>query len=400
MNRHQSGEIPVQAIELLPLRQAAGLAPRALSPAERIRAWLRANLGLVLVVYLPTLLAAVYFGLVAADRYESQATFVVRSPSGASVSQLATLVQGTGIVTSAEDAYVVGAYMQSRDAMRQLVAGAGLREILQRPEADIAWWYPLPFADATEENLYRHYLRFVAVSYDKTTGISTLRVQGFRPADARRFADALLRDSEALINRLNERARGDAVATAEAQVADAKRRALDAQQRMTEFRNREAVIDPTRVSTSVLETITRLSLEAAQLKAQVTEMTKASPDSPQINSLRIRVAALESQIDRERAQLAGSDASLAPRIAEYERLMLEREFAERAFSAALTALETARLDAQRQRLFLERVASPHVPDYAKYPYRLLWILAVLAVSFMLYRIGRTLVVDAWQHATR
>src|ERR1700737_3794146 len=77
----------------------------------------RLNLPLVLAG-IPVVLAIFYFLVLAADRYESEATFVVRSPSGNAVSQMANLVQGSGIISSSEDAYIVHEYLQSRDEMR------------------------------------------------------------------------------------------------------------------------------------------------------------------------------------------------------------------------------------------------------------------------------------------
>jgi capsular polysaccharide transport system permease protein len=109
---------------------------------------------------------------------------------------------------------------------------------------------------------------------------------------------------------------------------------------------------------------------------------------------------LEDQINKERRQLAGGEASMAPRIAEYKRLMLEREFAERTFMSALNTVEAAQVNVLRQRLYLERISSPAVPDYAAYPYRLAYILAVFILCGTLYRILRALVLDTLAHATR
>ena len=91
---------------------------------------------------------------------------------------------------------------------------------------------------------------------------------------------------------------------------------------------------------------------------QINELEKNSPKAPQITPLRTRRAALEAQIATERRRLAGDAQSIAPRIAEYERLMLEREFAEKALMSAMTAVEMARVEALRQQVYLERVATP------------------------------------------
>jgi capsular polysaccharide transport system permease protein len=235
MVRQDSPELFVQPVEMVRLRLDGGAdawAPK-LEPLSPIVAFARRYAALGLGVVLPTFLALIYFGLLAADRFETEAKFVVRGPSAGTTSQIASLVQGSTIVRSADDAYVVHEYIVSRDAMRQLVAKDGLLDILNPSEADFLWRYPSWFSQPSEEHLFQHYLKFVSVSYDQTTGISTLKIQAFRAEDAKKIADALLRDSEILVNRLNERAQGDAIDSALREVEASKVRALEAQGKVT-----------------------------------------------------------------------------------------------------------------------------------------------------------------------
>lgn len=389
----------VELVALLP-ETKAGTAVAPQSWLGRLLSRLRHNKPFVVFVVVPTFFAALYYVVLAADRFEAESRFVVRSPGATATSQIASLVQGSSIVRSADDAHIVQAYIGSRDAVRKLVADINLLDMLNRPQFDVLWRYPGFLFAHNEERLWKHVQSLVSADYDQTTGISTLRVQAFWPGDAKRISDALLGESEVLINRLSERAQADAIRTAREEVETSRKRVLEAQERLTAFRNRESIVDPTRVSTSALETISRLALETAQTNAQLAELQQASPQSPQSNTLKLRIAALEEQIVKERRLLAGSDNSLALLLAEYERLVLEREFGERTFASALSALEVARVDAQRQRLFLEKISNPIAPDYAKYPYRLLGMLMVFAVAFMLYGIGRRFVADMRSHATR
>lgn len=391
--------VEIEDIELIALDERAGASPdRPWYDPGEIAGRISSQRWFFLSVVLPSLLAALYFGLIAADRYESESRFVVRSPAASGSNPLSGLMQGGSILRSADDAYIVHAYMSSRDALRVLVKEVGLLARLERPEADFLWRYPGPFLSHNEERLYDHFENFVSIDFDQSTGISTLKVQGFRPEDAQEIAEVLLKSSEDLINRLSERAQGDAIRTAAREVEEARARAREALDLITAFRRKNALIDPGRVSTAALETITTLALEVAQTNAQLAELSKASPDSPQAASLRLRIDALEAQMKQEREALAGADTSLAPLIAEYERLSLEREFAERTFASAQTALDLARIDAQRQRLFLERISSPALADYPKYPERLLGILAVLAVSFILFTIAHRFASDTRSHS--
>src|SRR5579859_3983529 len=91
--------------------------------------WLKKHLMLVLTVIAPTLLASVYYGLIASDVYLSESRFVVRSPDqhgqGGIVNQL---LQGTGLSRAQDDTYSVHDYILSRDALRELDARLGVRK--------------------------------------------------------------------------------------------------------------------------------------------------------------------------------------------------------------------------------------------------------------------------------
>jgi hypothetical protein len=91
------------------------------------------------------------------------------------------------------------------------------------------------------------------------------------------------------------------------------------------------------------------------------------PDNPQIQVLNNRIAALSAQIATERGRVTRGDEALTQQVAGYERLQLEREFADRQLASATASLEQARSDALRQQVFLLRVAEPNLPQRATYP---------------------------------
>lgn len=346
------------------------------------------NWSLILCFLLPTILSALYFGLVAANRYESESKFVVRTPLSSAAGQLTSMFQGSKVVRSTDDAYIVHAYLKSQGALRDLVAEVPLREIFGRASRDFPWSYPPPFRSDTVQRLYKHFLRFIYVHFDQTTGISTLRVQAFRPEDAVTIATALLHNAERLINRLNDRVQRDSVANTRKEVGIKEKMAIRKQGDLTEFRMQYSLVDPIKMSEAALETIAKLSLQAALARAQLSELRKSASQSSQIKILLLRIQALEEQIRNEQQKLAGDVGSLAPRIAEFERLVLFREFAERSYASAMTSFQLARSDAQRQKLYLEQISLPVVADHHQYPYRILSILLVAVIGFALHVIVR------------
>ncbi|MBN8938923.1 MAG: capsule biosynthesis protein [Rhizobiales bacterium] len=386
-------------VRLVDLRDAPAVdSADAAAPVRALRRLAAERRGFLALVVLPTLLAVLYFGLIAADRYASELRYVVRSPSTSAAGQLSGLLQATGSSRGAEDAHAINAFMTSRDAMRDLVAQAGLRQAFATSRADPFSRFPSLFGGASDEDLFKYFQRMVTVKFDKSTGITSVEVQAFSPEHALRIATVLIERAEALSNRLTERIRTDLLRTADEEVERARQRSLDAHAALTAFRNREAIVDPTRYSVALVETIAKLSLELAQMRAQLVEIQRASPQNPQINALNNRIAAFNEQIAAERRNLAGSAASLAPRIAEYERLQIEREFADRLFASSVSSLEGARLDAQRQQIYVERIVQPQATDYPAYPYRILSILSVFAVLTLGYRILLALVTNLRKHA--
>ncbi len=88
----------------------------------------------IALVLLPTLIASIYYGLIASARYVSEAQFIVRGLSSPRSSGLDTLFQTLGVSRTVDDANVVEGYLRSRDAVRDLEARLPLRQIFARDE--------------------------------------------------------------------------------------------------------------------------------------------------------------------------------------------------------------------------------------------------------------------------
>jgi capsular polysaccharide transport system permease protein len=387
--------------KLAPLQGGRGLTkwiggPGLAAGARRLRGWL---VGLLL--FLPTLVAGVYFGLVATDRYVSEAHFVVRSATRSSVgSGFAAFLQMAGISRSQDDTFAVHDFIGSRDAVVQLMEKLPLAEIYGRPEADALSAYPNIYYRSTIEELHKYLKSRIAVIYNANTGISTLQVEAFRPEDAPRVADALLELSENVINRMNTRIRDDGVRLALEEVKRSEERAIAAQLAITDFRNREVILDPGRSSVHVVELIARLSAELSNVTALIAEVTASSPSSPQLPPLERRAAAMREQIALERARITDASDGLAQKIAHYEHLTLEREFANRSLGSAFAALDTARSEARRQQLYLERIAGPSTADKAEMPRRLVNVASVFAINVILLMIAWLINTGLGNHAPK
>ncbi|MEA2739308.1 MAG: capsular polysaccharide transport system permease protein [Acetobacteraceae bacterium] len=343
--------------------------PRATRRTFSLGRW-RIALQLVAVL-LPTLVTAIYYGALATDRYVSEARFVVRTASKPTslAGGIGALMQLVGLSRSEDDAYAVRDFLLSRDAMHELAAKIDLAAVYQHHDADPLVRYPSLLFRSTDEGFYRYFGHRLSVVVNSSTGLTTLKVEAFRPEDAARVTRTLLDLGEGLVNKLNTRMQEDAVRVAAAEVAHAEQLRIDKQVAVTAFRNRELLLDPGASSAMVVELIGKLASELADTRTQIAETRSNSPSSPQLQSLRQHAAAIEQQIQTERARVSNNSDGLADKIEQYERLMLEQEFAVQTLAQSVAGLEIARVDARRQQLFLERVVEPGVPDEALMPER-------------------------------
>jgi len=387
----------VELVELSRPSPAGTFAP-APSPPPRQHRLRRLAVRVLLLAVLPALIAAGYLYGFAADRYASEARFVVRKANALGRPAGGSLLPDEGAKgLGSDDSYAVRDFLLSRDALRLAIDQGGFRTVLGRSGGDPFWSFPGRLTGRTDEQLYKLYQSMVTIDYDSGSGVTTLKVQGFRPEDARDTAVVLMQGAENLLNRLNERARADSLRVAEGEVARSRAQARAAEQQLTDFRNREAVIDPTLLAKTVLDTIAALSLQSVETVAQIDIARQASPNSPQIAPLSARLRALRAQMQQERASLAGGDRSFAPRIAEYEQLVLERDFAERSLLSAMAVLEAGRMDALRQQAYLERVVEPRAADEALYPHRPRWIAGIFAAGLALVWLFRPTTAGAPAH---
>ncbi|MCI0756489.1 capsule biosynthesis protein [Teichococcus vastitatis] len=352
----------------------------------------------LLLVALPTLLTAFYLYAFAAGQYVSEARFLVRgrqeSPSGGA---LGAMIGAAGFKQSSEEALAVRDYLESHDALFALVGNIDLIGLYRRPEADFL--SSLWFADPPAEFLQMYHSSMSSVKNDTNSGIITIRARGFRAEDARLIAEEQIRLSEAFVNQLSSRAREETLRVAQEELARAEQRVVASQTAVTAWRQQEQAVDPTKSATIGLEGLGALEGLLTSARAELQEKSAfMRPDNPQIATLRNRIASLQSEIAAHRQRLTRGGESLPGQIAAYERLLLERDFADKQLASATASLETARLDAQRQQMFLARVVEPNLAEYPLYPRAWLIVVSMFAVLSVLYGIGWMLVAGIREHA--
>jgi len=363
-------------------------ARRALSRADRL---------FLLTVVLPTAAAIVYFGFIASDVYTSESQFVVRSPDKPATTGLGVLLKSTGFSNAGDEVYAAQDYVGSRDALRVLNKNGAVAHAFGNNHVSIFNRYN-PFGlSGSFEDLYRFYQGKVGVEYDTTSSIATLSVKAFTPEDAYRFNRELLQSAEALINRLNTRGRNDVVQFAAHEVQDAQMGARNAAVALAAFRNTHGVVDPEEQAKAQLEMISKLQDELIGARVQLLQLRNIAPDNPQVPVLVTRVNGLQQQIDQQTGRVAGGRRSLSQTAVQYERLELERQYADRRLAAAMNSLQDAEDEARRKQAYVERITQPSQPDEAAEPRRLRGILATLVLGLVAWGILRLLLAGVREH---
>jgi capsular polysaccharide transport system permease protein len=361
--------------------------------------WLKKNVVLLLTVIVPTCLAIIYYGFIASDVFISESRFLVRSPQhpmqGGFVGEL---LQGSGITHSQDDAYSVHDYILSRDALRELDTKAEVRKAFTSKQVDPINRFPGLSWDGSFEEFYRYYGKHVGVEYDTASSITTLTVRAFTAQDAQRINDLLLKMSEGLVNTLNERSRRDLIRYATDEVNISTDKATAAAVALFEYRSKHAVFEPDKQAAIQLESVAKIQEELISTEAQLAQVQKLSPNNPQISGLESRADTLRRAIGTEAAKVTSANGSFSAHAPDFERLTLETVFSDKQLGVALADLETARSEALRQQLYLERLVQPNLPDKAMEPRRIRSIFTVFLLGLIVWGVASLLIAAIREHS--
>jgi capsular polysaccharide transport system permease protein len=364
-----------------------------------MKSWLKRHIVLVLTVIAPTCVAIVYYGLIASDVYISESRFVVRSPGQQGKSGIVgQLLQGSGLSRAQDDTYLVHDYILSRDALRELDDKLGVRKIFSNREVDPINRFPGLYWDDRFEELYRYYGKHVLAEYDSESSITKLTVRAFTAQDAQRINDLLLQMSEHLVNTMNERIRQDLVRYAENDAKLATDKATAAAVALFDYRSKHAVFEPDKQAAIQLQSVAKIQEELVATEAQVAQLRKISPDNPQISGLQSRAETLGKAILSESSKVTSASGSFSARAPDYERLTVESLFADKLLGDTLGGLASARSEALRQQLYLDRLVQPNLPDKAMEPRRTRSVFTVFLLGLVALGVSSLVIAAIREHS--
>ena len=378
--------------------------------------------SLFLIVILPTLLAFAYFGFIASDQYQSTADYVIKTQSGADSSPATGIMSmigmsgGAGGSGAMGDSALVEAYIGSDQIIRDLSNELDLRAMYTSRNIDwISRLKVIPdffkkisgketrrttTREISDEDLLRYWKTKVMVVAGLGPGTSTLTVLAFTPEDAKAIADRVIVLGERLVNRVSERAMKDAVAFTQNEVDQAHARAIKAFDDLQQFQVRAKQVDPLGYVQARTAIQGKMEGDLSALQTQMEALRKTLPEeAPGIQQIRHQVAAVQEQllVQKKQSTAGGNGESAAEVINEFAKRQLETDFASKDYLSALVALQSARIDANRQNRYLEAFDKPSLPDKPALPNRWYSIISVLALSLLLYGVWSLFIAGVKEH---
>ena len=321
---------------------------------------------LAFFVFLPTILAGIYFYQFATPLYATKSQFlIIQSEGGGGVSPFGSILP-TQFANSA-DSIATQAYLESKDAMLRLDQDAGFKSHFATDAMDPLQRLPV---NATNEEAYKVYKRNVKIGYDPTEGVIRMEVIAADPQISALFSRNLLEYAEERVNSLSQQKREDSMRDALQGFETAQQNRRDAQESLIRLQIQNGV-DPEAEIASIrgqISTYEGLLIEKELELAAL--LDNARPNKAKVDGARGDVRRLEDQLDKLHARMNNAtegDNSLAERAVTMQLAQADLAAADMVLQSAQTTMEQARTEANRQVRYLTVAVKPVAPQEPTYP---------------------------------
>jgi capsular polysaccharide transport system permease protein len=380
-------------------KPALEIAPK---PKRRRKFFSAVKISFALAVLLPTVLVGLYYLFFASDQYRSEMRFAIRGTERSTLENLG-LAAIPGASSQAPDAYIVIDYIHSKQVLKdiQQKLGIDMRQYFAKPEID--FWYRIDPTSPLDE--FIDYWRWmIDASFNSTTSITTFEISAFTAEDAQQIADAVLSVSDELVNMLSAKAREQLIKNAEVEVKRTEDRLASARKVVESFRNKIQAADPSAIAESDQKLLSEMEGALIELKTRRSVLLETvDATAPSVRVIDREINARTAELELKRGSIgsgtsASPGTSLSSQLSEYNALMLEQEFAEKAYTTALASLETSQAEARRQERYFAIVVEPSTPEIALHPLGVLNTLVAFASLCLLWLIGYLVVQSIRDHS--
>ncbi len=344
-----------------------------------------------------TLLAALYWGPIASDRYVSETHVIVQKTdlsSGQTIMDFSSLLGNSG---ASADQLLLRDYLLSVDMLLILDAKLDLR-------SHYSGWSHDPisrmlYKSEPVEWFYRHYLSRVSVDYDDYANILVIKAQAYDAKMARAIASTMVAEGERHMNDMAHDLAQVQVNFLEKLLVGAGARNTQARQALLNFQNQKGLISPQGQVETVATIVAGLEGQVSALKTSRSALLAyLMPDNPSVLALTQQIDAVERQLSRERARLVSTSGKAFNResgrpgsnggevlnsvVEQYLRLQMSADLALDVYKTALVALEKGRIEASRSLKKLSILQSPTAPQYPLEPKRIYNIVVFILIALL------------------
>lgn len=354
----------------------------------------------ILLVGIPMLLAVIYYSFFALDRYVSVAQVTVRQTGSNDAPQIPGLAVMMGGLNPAsrEETLYLREFILSNDMLKVL------QKELQWPEHYAKFWRDPLFwlnKNAPQEDILKYYQRMVKPHFDEQTGLLAIEVQAFTPEFAEDTLKVILAESERFVNELSHRMAREEMTFAQQELAKAREEYELRRDALLEFQGASNLLDAEAAAKARATVISDLEAQLTKERATLKGLTATlSADTPQVRQQRNKIRALEQQLESENRRLVAQQTGgekLNVVASRYRSLTIDATIAEEAYKYAVSAVETARIEASKKLRSLVTVVSPNTPVLAIYPERIYNLLTLLIGFLLFYGIARFVIATIEDH---
>lgn len=344
------------------------------------------KLGSFIWVLACFLIAVLYFGLIASDRYVSQAKLMIKQAD--QIKMLPDTLSMLGIGgNNHQDMLLIQDYLSSWDMLSMLDKKLGLKAHYQSNKAD---YFSRLSSDASRESFIRYYREHLALRLDGLSGVLTIELQAFDPEYGQQVVGLMLKESERFINKLGHQVALDQLAFVEEEVNRAYQRLQDEKAKVLAFQNSHELISPESTSSARLGVVSQIEAELVRHQTELKQLRSYMRDTaPSVISVQSRVNALTKQLEQERAKLTGVNNGLDKEAmneitARYLDVQTQEILAADLYKTGLITLEQARVEAYRKLKHLLVITQPTQAEDAEYPRRFYYLTTIGVLLCLFY----------------
>ena len=338
---------------------------------------------------LPVVAGAVYYGLIASDRYVTEARFAIRPAIGSAEKATPDSVGTSSGTTSqmiAQDTLITYEYVGSRPMVETIAAQLPIREWFSSDNID---YFSRFDPEKPIEKFVRYWKRRVTVDVESGSGIMSLNVEAFDPAESLAIAQAVMKEAERMVNELSVKAREDAVAESTRELRLAEERMMKIRLAVRDLRNRDGVLDAQKANEANIKVVSELRSARINLAVQLAiGQRDLGPESRRIIDIKQQIRDLDENIAKIDRTSTSQDPEqkriLSDALTRFEALDNDRKNAEKYYQQVLTAYERSRIIAARQIEFFSPIVQPVKAESSTEPRRILMISLITAGAAVLF----------------